>query len=673
MRNVSVLKKIVAPLAAVALVATSMLTVTAAAAAPQVISSADFEDGTLGGWEQSGGGAGTLSVIDFDGGKVLQVADRDQDYVGVQTAAGALAALTPGETYTFTMRARLADGVAGTAGVRFVMKPAYTWIGNTTMSAGAWTTVSGTYTVPAGTDASTLQVYLGTGGEPGTYSYLVDDLEITGPPGADDPVVVSALDFEDDTTGTWTQSGGGAGTLSVISLGGSKVLQVANRDQDYVGIQSPTGLFEPGVEYTLSMRARLADGVAGTAGVRFVMKPSYSWIGNTSMSAADWTTVTGTFLVPADANPAELQVYLGTGGEPGTYSYLVDDIVITKPPAGPGPDPDPDFVPGGAVNPTTTPVSLAQGTGNVAALTFDDGPNGADTTELLDYLAAHSLHATFCVIGQNIQAPGGAAILQRIVADGHTLCNHTTSYADMGSWSASAIEADLKQNLAIIRTALGDPNAKVPFFRAPNGSWGATPAVAVALGMQPLAVVNTINDWAETDPAVLTANLRAAMKPGEVVLMHDGGGDRGPTIQAVKTVVGERLADGWTFTLPAGAPPAGGSVAISTDFEDGLDGWNARDNGTGAPTVAITTADVHGGLQAAAITGRTSQGSGMGHDVTGVLDARGHLRAERVAQVRGGARRPATSGSPSRAPSTARPPTRRWVSSPACRTANGSR
>ena len=98
MRNVSVLKKIVAPLAAVALVATSVLTATAATAAPQIISSADFEDGTLGGWEQSAGGAGTLSVIDFDGGKVLQVASRDQDYVGVQTVAGALASLTPGET-----------------------------------------------------------------------------------------------------------------------------------------------------------------------------------------------------------------------------------------------------------------------------------------------------------------------------------------------------------------------------------------------------------------------------------------------------------------------------------------------------------------------------------------------------------------------------------------------
>jgi len=42
------------------------------------------------------------------------------------------------------------------------------------------------------------------------------------------------------------------------------------------------------------------------------------------------------------------------------------------------------------------------------------------------------------------------------------------------------------------------------------------------------------------------------MKPGELVLAHDGGGDRNNTVAAVKTVVNERLAAGWKFTLPTG-------------------------------------------------------------------------------------------------------------------------
>ena len=163
--------------------------------------------------------------------------------------------------------------------------------------------------------------------------------------------------------------------------------------------------------------------------------------------------------------------------------------------------------------------------------------------------------------------------------EGHTLCNHSTSFDDMGSLTAAQAQQTHDRQSAIIRTALNNPNAKVPFCRAPNGSWGATQNVAVALGMQPLAVVNTISDWETQDIPTLTNNLRAAMKPGEIVLTHDGGGDRSGTLAAVQTVVTERLAAGWTFTLPLGTPPPGGEVVIDTDFESGLDGWVPRDGG----------------------------------------------------------------------------------------------
>ncbi|HEY5937403.1 MAG TPA: polysaccharide deacetylase family protein, partial [Kofleriaceae bacterium] len=66
------------------------------------------------------------------------------------------------------------------------------------------------------------------------------------------------------------------------------------------------------------------------------------------------------------------------------------------------------------------------------ALTFDDGPNPDTTPALLDFLAEHDVRAVFCVIGRNIVAPGGAAILERIVADGHVLGNHSTDYVDLG-------------------------------------------------------------------------------------------------------------------------------------------------------------------------------------------------------------------------------------------------
>ncbi len=69
-------------------------------------------------------------------------------------------------------------------------------------------------------------------------------------------------------------------------------------------------------------------------------------------------------------------------------------------------------------------------------------------------------------------------------------------------------------------------------------------------------------------------------------------------------------------TEPPPPPPVG--IVLDTDFEDGLDGWIAR-NAQGNPTVEVTTAEAHGGAQAALVSNRTGQGDGIGHDVTGVV------------------------------------------------------
>jgi endo-1,4-beta-xylanase len=200
-------------------------------------------------------------------------------------------------------------------------------------------------------------------------------------------------------------------------------------------------------------------------------------------------------------------------------------------------------------------ITRASGTGNVCALTFDDGPNGADTMRLLDFLAEHGLPAVFCVVGECIEAPGGsrgpsgADVLRRIVADGHVLANHSTSFADMGDWDAERVRADLLRNNEVVRSVVGD--VEIPYWRAPNGSWGVSVAVAAELGMAPLGVVNHIGDWLTQDVPTLVKRLRSAMVPGDIVLVHDGGGDRGGSVTAVETVVSERLAQGWRFTLPA--------------------------------------------------------------------------------------------------------------------------
>ncbi|BBE23956.1 hypothetical protein MN0502_28390 [Arthrobacter sp. MN05-02] len=434
---------------------------------------------------------------------------------------------------------------------------------------------------------------------------------------ADEPSVLLNEDFEDGSFSPLAQNGGP--TLSVVDADGDKALLVKGRVNDYDGIKTPAGLLQAGGTYTFSAQVRLSAPAGTTTSAHFVVEPAYSWVGDTTVSADAWTTVTGTFNAPAGASPATLRAYLGTGDLGAPYDYLVDDVVITGT-AGSGgawqPTPDASFVPGGAANPTSTPLAAARGTGNTVALTFDDGPNPGETAAVLDLLRDRGITATFCIIGQNVQAPGGADLLRRIVADGHTLCNHGTSYADMGSWSQAQVETDLKENLRIIRTAVGDPSLQVPYFRAPNGSWGATGGVAAALGMQPLGLGNVIFDWDGNDlsEATLTANLRAAFTPGAVVLAHDGGGDRSNTVRAVTTVVSEKLAEGWTFTLPQGGVGAA-PVEVTSGFETGTDGWTARGDGVSV----ATSSDARTGTGSLLVTNRTQPWHGAALDVTAGL------------------------------------------------------
>jgi endo-1,4-beta-xylanase len=199
---------------------------------------------------------------------------------------------------------------------------------------------------------------------------------------------------------------------------------------------------------------------------------------------------------------------------------------------------------------STAPVTTTSAPGRVVALTFDDGPNGATTHALLDLLAVRGIRAVFCVVGRNVATGDGPEVLRRTLAEGHALGNHAMTYDDLGHLGPGPVAASLAATLRAIRDATGDPATRVPWFRAPNGSWGRTAEVAVRLGMQPLGVVNTIDDWRTQDVPTLARNLRRAVRPGELVVAHDGGGDRRGTVAAVEWVLDELIDQGWSFALP---------------------------------------------------------------------------------------------------------------------------
>jgi peptidoglycan/xylan/chitin deacetylase (PgdA/CDA1 family) len=138
------------------------------------------------------------------------------------------------------------------------------------------------------------------------------------------------------------------------------------------------------------------------------------------------------------------------------------------------------------------------------------------------------VHATFCLVGRNVQAH--PELVRRIVAEGHSVCNHSWTHDEqLGRKSPAVIEEDLERTNAAIHAAA--PNARIRYMRAPGGNFTpAFVAVITKLGMKSLYWSVDPRDWdhsgAESDSAhkarVIGA-IRGHARPGAIILSHDFG------------------------------------------------------------------------------------------------------------------------------------------------------
>ncbi|MGK5443644.1 polysaccharide deacetylase family protein [Micromonospora sp. URMC 105] len=169
------------------------------------------------------------------------------------------------------------------------------------------------------------------------------------------------------------------------------------------------------------------------------------------------------------------------------------------------------------------------------ALTFDDGPDPQYTPQVLEILREFGVRATFCVVGENVQAH--PELVQAIVADGHTLCNHSWQHdVQLGRRSPATIRADLLRTNEAIHKAV--PDAPVAWYRQPGGAW-TYPVVSVAeeLGMTPLHWNVDPSDWQAPGAAQIATLVAREAGPGSVVLLHDAGGDRQGTVDALRRML----------------------------------------------------------------------------------------------------------------------------------------
>lgn len=164
------------------------------------------------------------------------------------------------------------------------------------------------------------------------------------------------------------------------------------------------------------------------------------------------------------------------------------------------------------------------------ALTFDDGPAPDWTPKVLDQLRKAKVKATFCLVGA--KARKYPQLVARIVREGHALCNHSWQHdLKLGRRSEAEIRADLLRTNREIRRAV--PGARISYYRQPGGEW--TPSVVKVsrqLGMTPLHWDVDPRDWDKPGAAAISQRVLAQARPGSIILLHDGGGDRSGTLTA---------------------------------------------------------------------------------------------------------------------------------------------
>lgn len=204
--------------------------------------------------------------------------------------------------------------------------------------------------------------------------------------------------------------------------------------------------------------------------------------------------------------------------------------------------------------PTDTKVSrfnIDTGGEKVIALTFDDGPSSDYTNSVLDILAQNNAKATFFTIGNRI-TDSTKALVERAFNEGHQVSTHSYDHADgsgqgvnLGYMSDEEQVAEITKGYESIENATGVECSKA--IRTPGGNFGENvianlaPYITYEIGWN----IDT-NDWQRPGASVIEERILKA-GPGDIILMHDGGGNRAQTVDALRAALPKLAAQGYRF------------------------------------------------------------------------------------------------------------------------------
>ena len=185
----------------------------------------------------------------------------------------------------------------------------------------------------------------------------------------------------------------------------------------------------------------------------------------------------------------------------------------------------------------------ADSQGRTLYVTFDDGPAPA-TPEVLELLSSYGATATFFVIGK--EAANNPNTLGQIQSAGHAIGNHTWSHRDLATLTQAEVATELASTSDV---ALGAGGCMRPPYGSIDTNSGS---VAEDMGLQPIMWTGQAFDWRPPPVDTIVADIKSVTKPGAVILLHDGGGDRTNTVAALRQLLPFWEAEGYTLKpIPA--------------------------------------------------------------------------------------------------------------------------
>lgn len=177
------------------------------------------------------------------------------------------------------------------------------------------------------------------------------------------------------------------------------------------------------------------------------------------------------------------------------------------------------------------------------ALTFDDGPDGRYTDEILDVLGEYGVKATFFVIGKNCES--SPDVLRRVVEEGHEVGNHTYSHPHLKGLSEEELEKQIKMTEQLVLNYTG---IKTKLFRPPEGYYSNGIGVLCnSLGYRAVLWSVDTTDWRGPDAEEIAQTVISEARSGVIILCHDYVAKKSNTPAALRIFIPQLLEQGYEF------------------------------------------------------------------------------------------------------------------------------